>query len=105
MVDEVDFYEFAKDFREYLYSLGFISLTSDRQTNYFYGKDYKEYFCINHDYQSIWYRKTNYAKWDKINVFTSLNVSFLKQIASNLVKVEKQNNIKKAIEEIEKDFQ
>jgi hypothetical protein len=32
-------------------------------------------------------------------------VTYLKQIASNLVKVEKQNNIKKAIEEIEKDFQ
>jgi hypothetical protein len=104
MVDEVDFYEFSKDFNEYLYSLGFISLTSDSQTNYFYGKDYKEYFCLNHDYHSIWYRETNYSKWYKIDLFTSLNVSFLKQIASNLVKVEKQNNIKKAIEEIEKDF-
>lgn len=100
----VDFYEFAKDFKEYLYSLGFISLTSDSQTNYFYGKDYKEYFCLNYEYNSIWYRETNYSKWDKINVFTQSNVSYLKQIASNLVMTEKQNNIKKAIEEIEKDF-
>lgn len=101
----VDFYEFAKDFKEYLYSLGFISLSSDSQTNYFYGKDYKEYFCINHNYQSIWYRETNYSRWGKINVFTHTNVSYLKQIASNLVKSEKQNNIKKAIEEINKDFE
>ena len=101
----VDFYEFAKDFKEYLYSLGFISLSTDCQTNYFYGKDYKEYFCINHNYQSIWYRENNYARWGKIDVFTHTNVSYLKQIASNLVYANKQNNIKKAIEEINKDFE
>lgn len=103
----VDFYEFARDFKEYLYSLGFISLTSDSQTNYFYGKDYKEYFCVNTEYNSIWYRETNIAKWSKFYDYdiTPLNVSFLKQIASKLVKAEKQNNIKKAIEEINKDFQ
>ena len=100
----LDFYEFAKNFKEYLYSLGFISLSTDSQTSYFYGKDYKEYFCLNYEYNSIWYRETNYSKWDKINDFTHSNVSYLKQIASNLVKSEKQNNIKKAMEEIEKDF-
>lgn len=102
----VDFNEFSKDFKEYLYSLGFISLTSDSQTNYFYGKDYKEYFCLNHEYQSVWYRETNIAKWSKLHDYdiTHSNVSYLKQIASNLVKAEKQNNIKKAIEEINKDF-
>lgn len=101
----VDFYEFAKDFNEYLYSLGFISLTSDNQVKYFYGKDYKEYFNLMYEYQSIWYRENYYAKWDKINVFTDTNVSNLKQIASKLVKAEKQNNIKQAIEEINKDFE
>jgi hypothetical protein len=101
----VDFYEFAKDFNEYLYSLGFISLTSDNQVKYFYGKDYKEYFNLMYEYQSIWYRENYYAKWDKINVFTHTNVSNLKQIASKLVKAEKQNNIKQAIEEINKDFE
>ena len=101
----VDFYEFAKDFKEYLYSLGFISLTSDNQVKYFYGKDYKEYFNLMYEYQSIWYRENYYSKWYKINVFTHLNVSNLNQIASKLVKAEKQNNIKKAIEEINKDFE
>ena len=101
----LDFREFAKDFREYLYSLGFISLTTDNQTNYFYGKDYKEFFCVNHDYESVWYRETIYSKWAKINGINPLDVKYLKGIASKLVKDFKQNNIKKAIEEINKDFE
>lgn len=101
----LDFYEFAKDFKEYLYSLGFISLSTDGQTNYYYGKDYKEYFCVNYEYNSVWYRETNYSKWDKLNNIIPEDEQFLKQIASNLVLTEKQNNIKKAIEEINKDFQ
>lgn len=65
-----------------------------------------EMFCIERrkDNHNIWYRETNYSKWYKINLFTPLNVSFLKEIASKLVKAEKQNNIKQAIEELEKDF-
>lgn len=104
----VDFNEFAKDFKEYLQSLGFISLATDGQTNYFYGKDdkdYKEYFCINYEYKSIWYRESNTAKWSKLNDIPPLYVPYLKQIAAKLVKAYKQNNIKKAIEEINKDFQ
>ena len=100
----VDFNEFAKDFREYLYSLGFISLSSDFQTNYFYGKDYKEYFYVNYEYKSVWYRESNKDKWSKLYDITPLDVTYLKQLAAKLVKAEKQNNIKKAIEEINKDF-
>ena len=43
----LDFYEFAKNFKEYLYSLGFVSLSTDGNTNYFYGKDYEEFFWVH----------------------------------------------------------
>lgn len=102
----INFYEFAKDFKEYLYSLGFTSLTMDCQTNYCYGKDYKKYFIVNSKYKSIWYRDYNSAEWSYLyDDIQPLYVTYLKQIASNLVKTDKQNNIKKAIEKIEKDFQ
>lgn len=101
----VDFYEFAKDFNEYLYSLGFISLGTDSQINYYYGKDYENYFSVNTEYKSIWYRESNTARWSHLDDITPLYVSYLKQIASNLVYANKQNNIKKAFEEINKDFE
>ena len=101
----VDFYEFAKNFNEYLYSLGFISLGTDSQINYYYGKDYENYFSVNTEYKSIWYRESNTAKWAHLDDIPPLYVPHLKQIAAKLVKTDKQNNIKKAIEEINKDFE
>lgn len=101
----LDFYEFAKNFKEYLYSLGFVSLSTDGNTNYFYGKDYKEYFWVHSKYESVWYRKSNNSIWDKVDNITPKDEQYLKQLAAKLVLTEKQNNIKKAIEEINKDFQ
>ena len=99
----VDFNEFAKDFKEYLQSLGFISMATDGQTNYFYGKD--DLFCVSYEYKSVWYRESNTAQWSVLNDIPPLYVPYLKQIAVKSVKAYKQNNIKKAIEEINKDFE
>lgn len=101
----LDFYEFANNFKEYLYSLGFVSLSTDGQTNFFYGKNYEEYFWIHYKFESVWYRKSNQSAWDRVSNITTKDEQFLKQLAAKLVKDFKQNNIKKAIEEIEKDFQ
>ena len=101
----LDFYEFANNFKEYLYSLGFVSLSTDVQTNFFYGKNYEEYFWIHYKFESVWYRKSNQSVWDRVGNITPKDEQFLKQLAAKLVKDFKQNNIKKAIEEIEKDFQ
>ena len=100
----LDFNIFAMNFHEYLYSLGFVSLSSDGISDYFLGKDYEEYFGIHYNYESVWYRISNTATWDKVNDITPEDEQFLKQLAAKLVKIYKQNNIKKAIEEIEKDF-
>ena len=100
----LDFYEFAKNFKEYLYSLGFISLSTDGNINFFYGKDYEEYFWVHSKYESVWYRKSNHSNWDKVDNITSEDEQFLKQLAAKLVKDFKQNKIKKAMEEIEQDF-
>lgn len=100
----LNFYEFAKNFKEYLYSLGFVSLSTEGQSNFFYGKNYEEYFWIHYKYESVWFRISNTATWDKVNDITHEDEQFLKQLAAKLVKDNKQNNIKKAIEEIEKDF-
>ena len=101
----LDFYEFANNFKEYIYSLGFVSLSTDGQTNFFYGKNYEEYFWIHYKFESVWYRKSNQSAWDRVSNITTKDEQFLKQLAAKLVKDFKQNNIKKAIEEIEKDFQ
>lgn len=101
----LDFNIFAMNFHEYLYSLGFVSLSADGTSSYFLGKDYEEYFWIHHKYESIWYRESNTARWEKMDNITPEDEQFLKQLAAKLVKIYKQNNIKKAIEEIEKDFQ
>ena len=101
----LDFYEFANNFKEYLYSLGFISLSTNGNTNYFYGKDYEEYFWVHSKYESVWYRFANTSSWSKVDNITPKDEQFLKRIAVKVVKDKKQNNIKKAIEEIEKDFQ
>lgn len=101
----LDFYEFANNFKEYLYSLGFISLSTNGNTNYFYGKDYEEYFWVHSKYESVWYRLANTSSWSKVDNITPKDEQFLKRIAVKVVKDKKHNNIKKAIEEIEKDFQ
>ncbi|MBO7694769.1 MAG: hypothetical protein J6T10_19305 [Methanobrevibacter sp.] len=99
----IDFNEFAKDFKKYLQSLGFISVATDGQTNYFYDKD--DLFCINYEYKVVWYRESKTAKWSDLKDISPLYVPYLKQIAAKLVKTYKQDNIKKAIEEINKDFE
>ena len=101
----LDFYEFAKNFKEYLYSLGCASLSTNGNTNYFYGKDYEEYFWVHFKYESVWYRKFNQSAWDRFDNITPKDELFLKQLAVKVIKDVKQNNIKKAVEEIEKDFQ
>ena len=102
----LDFNIFAMNFHEYLYSLGFVSLSSDGISDYFLGKDYEEYFGIhhNHKHESVWYRESNTSRWEKLDDITPEDEQFLKQLAAKLVKIYKQNNIKKAMEEIEKDF-
>ena len=101
----LDFYEFANNFKEYLYSLGFASLSTNGNTNYFYGKDYEEYFWVHSRYESVWYRLAHTSSWSKVDNITPKDEQFLKQLAVKVVKDSKQNKIKKAMEEIEKDFQ
>ena len=79
-------------------------MSTDGISDYFLGKDYEEYFEIHYKYESVWYRESNTAKWEKLDNITPEDEQFFKLLAAKLVKKYKQNNIKKAIEEIEKDF-